>query len=82
MSKIRGIDSKMHNHGGWDGGADETRSLSVDIENNGQRVHDLGFLTACNLLPISSSVENGSSIRTNRELLFSFSPSDKGSQAF
>lgn len=56
MSKIWGIDSKMHKHEGWDwwgaGVADEIRSLSVDIENNGQTVHDLGFLTACNLLPI------------------------------
>ena len=49
----------MHKHGGWDwvggrggGVADEIRSLSVDIENNGQTVHGLGFLTACNLLPI------------------------------
>lgn len=49
VSKIRGIDSKDAQSWSWDGGADETRSLSVDIENNGQTVHDLGFLTACNL---------------------------------
>ena len=38
--------------GAGGGVADEIRSLSVDIENNGQTVHGLGFLTACNLLPI------------------------------
>ena len=54
MSKVWGIDSKMHQHGDWDwvGVADETRSLSVDIEYNGQTVLDLGFLATCNLLPI------------------------------
>ena len=37
---------------GVGGVADEIRSLSVDIENIDQTVHGLGFLTACNLLPI------------------------------